>query len=166
MANLNTYPSHKSMGFEISSDFHDHWDTCQLEPSAIAAFVFMGSWSAATRNGGFIPHEAPIAEKFSEYIPQLVEAGLLYEAPDGWDMDHGKHYSRPLFRFLSGEWRPKIPAALRARVYERDGHVCLHCGTTENLSLDHIIPWSKGGPDTYENFQTLCRSCNARKGNR
>jgi len=59
--------------------------------------------------------------------------------------------------------RKAIPRALRQAIYDRDGHLCLHCGTTERLSLDHIIPWSKGGPDTYENLQTLCRSCNSRK---
>lgn len=64
-----------------------------------------------------------------------------------------------------GQRRP-IPSALRARVYERDGHACLHCGVTEDLSLDHIYPFSLGGRETFENLQTLCRSCNSRKGAR
>ena len=65
-------------------------------------------------------------------------------------------------------WRNRVPisAKLRARVYERDGHACVHCGATEPLSIDHIVPWSKGGPDVFENFQTLCRPCNSRKGAR
>lgn len=62
--------------------------------------------------------------------------------------------------------RKKIPDALRLKVYERDGYACLHCGTTERLSLDHIHPFSLGGPDTFENLQTLCRPCNSRKGAR
>lgn len=57
-----------------------------------------------------------------------------------------------------------IPRLLRLRVFERDGYACLHCGTQENLSCDHIVPESKGGPTTFENLQTLCRSCNSRKG--
>lgn len=60
--------------------------------------------------------------------------------------------------------RPPIPPELRAAVYERDGHACLICKTPENLTLDHIWPFSRGGEDTFENLQTLCRSCNARKG--
>ena len=41
---------------------------------------------------------------------------------------------------------------------------CLHCGTRRYLSLDHIIAESRGGPSTIENLQTLCRSCNSKKG--
>lgn len=62
--------------------------------------------------------------------------------------------------------RPRISDELRAEVYARDGHACLHCGATQGLSLDHIYPWSLGGEDVLENLQTLCRSCNSKKGAR
>jgi 5-methylcytosine-specific restriction endonuclease McrA len=55
---------------------------------------------------------------------------------------------------------------LRPFVYERDGHRCQHCGTGKSLSLDHVIPRSKGGPTTLENLQTLCCPCNSSKGDR
>lgn len=78
------------------------------------------------------------------------------------------HWARgmKLKRFPDGRVRAKIADSLRAAVYERDGRACLHCGATERLSLDHIHPWSLGGPDTLENLQTLCRPCNSRKGAR
>ncbi len=59
-----------------------------------------------------------------------------------------------------------IPEELRWKVFSRDGHKCRHCGSGEMLRADHIIPESKGGEMTLENLQTLCRSCNSRKGNR
>lgn len=62
--------------------------------------------------------------------------------------------------------RAFLPAKLRRSVYERDGYRCVVCGDTEPLTLDHIHPWSLGGPDSFENLQTLCRSCNSRKGAR
>lgn len=71
---------------------------------------------------------------------------------------------RKLRRYGLDRLRAKIPDVLRLEVYARDGFACLHCGTTERLSLDHIYPWSLGGPDTLENLQTLCRPCNSRKG--
>ena len=40
---------------------------------------------------------------------------------------------------------------------------CLCCGTTEKLSLDHIIPIVRSGDNTKENAQVLCRSCNSKK---
>lgn len=69
-------------------------------------------------------------------------------------------------RFRRFSDRDYIPKSVRAAVYERDGWRCLHCGTGAELSLDHIIPWSHGGPDTDENLQTLCRPCNSSKGAR
>lgn len=59
--------------------------------------------------------------------------------------------------------RASIPDSTRAAVLERDGHACQSCGSTADLTLDHVYPWSLGGPDTVENLQTLCRPCNSRK---
>lgn len=60
--------------------------------------------------------------------------------------------------------RLAIPAWKRCAVYERDGGACLECGTTVDLTLDHIHPFSKGGSDEMDNLRTLCRPCNSRKG--
>ena len=62
--------------------------------------------------------------------------------------------------------RARIPIPLRQQVLARDGYRCRQCGATERLEMDHIHPWSKGGEDTLENLQVLCRSCNFRKGDR
>lgn len=43
---------------------------------------------------------------------------------------------------------------------------CSFCGTKENLSIDHIIPLSRGGSHTVGNMMTLCRPCNSSKGNK
>lgn len=62
--------------------------------------------------------------------------------------------------------RRRMSQKVRRAVYERDGHVCLHCGSTEKLTVDHIFPVSRGGADDLSNLQTLCHSCNAKKGAR
>lgn len=59
-----------------------------------------------------------------------------------------------------------IPKRLRLAVFARDGHECLHCGATEDLSCDHVVPESRGGATTLDNLQVLCRPCNSRKGAR
>ena len=54
----------------------------------------------------------------------------------------------------------------RSLIMKRDGHKCLYCGATENLTIDHIHPASRGGENTWENMATSCNSCNVKKGNR
>ena len=52
----------------------------------------------------------------------------------------------------------------------RDNFVCQYCGKTiteyGDATVDHIIPQSRGGKDTYENLVLACKSCNSAKGNR
>ncbi|MDX3109700.1 HNH endonuclease [Nonomuraea angiospora] len=101
---------------------------------------------------------------------QLVQQGEIIVAPlalscyDDDPIDIATIVNRQRFpRFAA---RPAIPATVRAMVYARDGHACRHCGATADLSIDHIHPFSRGGSDDLENFQTLCRPCNSRKGAR
>jgi hypothetical protein len=54
----------------------------------------------------------------------------------------------------------------RNMIYKRDGHSCQYCGSTRNLTIDHVIPRSKGGGDTWENLVACCDKCNVAKGNK
>jgi 5-methylcytosine-specific restriction endonuclease McrA len=57
----------------------------------------------------------------------------------------------------------------RARIYMRDKFRCQYCGvkkTAGDLTLDHILPRSRGGDNSPVNVVTACVSCNGRKGNR
>lgn len=58
---------------------------------------------------------------------------------------------------------PIIPH-LREWVIARDGGICVSCDTTDDLTVDHIQPVIKGGRTDPDNLQTLCRSCNSKKG--
>lgn len=57
-----------------------------------------------------------------------------------------------------------VSEKLRNKVFNRDGNRCLKCGSQLNLSIDHIVPFSRGGGTTEANLQTLCLSCNISKG--
>ena len=61
--------------------------------------------------------------------------------------------------------RPPIPREIVDAIWRRDGGKCVYCGSTENLQIDHIIPFSKGGATCIENLQILCQKCNAKKSN-
>ena len=43
------------------------------------------------------------------------------------------------------------------------GHICLCCKESKPLTVDHVVPLSKGGSNTIDNLQPLCASCNSRK---
>ena len=68
--------------------------------------------------------------------------------------------------FPEANKRPPIPKEVVDVVWRRDGGKCVYCGSTENLQLDHIIPFSKGGATTVENLQLLCQKCNLQKSNK
>ena len=55
----------------------------------------------------------------------------------------------------------------KKNVLVRDGFKCAYCGTErQKLTIDHIIPKSKGGKATFENCVTSCKPCNNIKGDR
>jgi len=62
--------------------------------------------------------------------------------------------------------RRSLSKAVFKRLLEKYNFKCNSCNSTENLSIDHIKPVSKGGKDTFDNLQILCKSCNSRKGSR
>ncbi len=57
----------------------------------------------------------------------------------------------------------------RKNIYKRDNNICQYCGKKfqpEDLNLDHILPSSRGGKDSWENVVCSCVPCNLRKANR
>jgi hypothetical protein len=63
-----------------------------------------------------------------------------------------------------------VPVSLRFKIMQRDGFRCTACGNSPaidrrcRLEIDHVVPWSKGGPTEPANLRTLCSVCNAGKG--
>lgn len=53
---------------------------------------------------------------------------------------------------------------IRDEVFKIHGEKCLCCGSTNKISIDHIIPVYLGGENIISNFQPLCKSCNSKKG--
>jgi len=53
---------------------------------------------------------------------------------------------------------------IREFIFKRDKYKCLCCGSFKNLYIDHIVPINKKGENKISNLQTLCKSCNSKKG--
>lgn len=55
----------------------------------------------------------------------------------------------------------------KSDIYERDGYLCVYCGIKPSiLTVDHVVPKSRGGLSTFDNLVTSCSSCNNKKGDR
>ncbi|KAL5198181.1 hypothetical protein ABZP36_001693 [Zizania latifolia] len=52
----------------------------------------------------------------------------------------------------------------RKNILYRDGFTCQYCTSVDNLTIDHVIPTSRGGKWEWENLVTACSRCNSRKG--
>jgi 5-methylcytosine-specific restriction endonuclease McrA len=52
----------------------------------------------------------------------------------------------------------------RRAVFARDNWTCQYCGARSQLTVDHVVPRSKGGPSTWDNIVASCAPCNRRKG--
>src|ERR1035438_6041053 len=53
----------------------------------------------------------------------------------------------------------------RRAVFARDDWMCQYCRSRSNLTVDHVVPRSKGGVSSWENIVASCAPCNRRKGN-
>lgn len=62
--------------------------------------------------------------------------------------------------------RAIISEELRNEIFSRDGYQCVLCKATDNLGIDHIVPFSRGGETKKSNLRTLCKKCNSKKGSR
>ena len=66
----------------------------------------------------------------------------------------------------------RVPRAIQRKIsrralFARDGWRCVYCGTSGGrLTLDHVVPRSRGGESVWENVVTACAPCNLRKGDR
>jgi len=78
------------------------------------------------------------------------------------------NYVRPvIIRLLEYiKYRPRISKVSRRRIFQRDNHTCQYCGTKRNLTIDHILPRSRGGGNSWQNLTTSCSRCNSLKGDR
>jgi 5-methylcytosine-specific restriction endonuclease McrA len=73
-----------------------------------------------------------------------------------------------LLNAFNGFVRREVPFS-RQSIYERDRNICQYCGKSfsrPRLTIDHVVPQSRGGLDTWDNLVVACLKCNVRKGSR
>src|SRR5699024_10116299 len=98
----------------------------------------------------------------------MDKAEMLHDYPELKIRTVRKDYSYPsvirLYRYIHLPYRNIVLS--RYNVMKRDGNHCQYCGSSRNLTIDHVLPRSRGGTDSWENLTTACDQCNVTKGNR
>ena len=112
-----------------------------------------------------------------------VDAADFYMRTIMWSNRELGKYVRSLFKLLEDEkydelqecplvigihegfiYRRNLPSSTKREILAAGE--CLFCGTTDNLTVDHIKPWSKGGTHDSFNLQCLCFKCNILKSDK
>lgn len=71
-----------------------------------------------------------------------------------------------LIKFIRTLYKTKVPFSKKS-VLIRDGMACTYCGNdTSKLTIDHIVPKTRGGKSTFENTVASCKTCNNTKGSK
>jgi 5-methylcytosine-specific restriction endonuclease McrA len=71
-----------------------------------------------------------------------------------------------LIKLIRTLYVSRVPFS-KKNVLVRDGFICAYCGAKrQRLTIDHIIPKSKGGKANFENCVSSCKPCNNKKGDR
>lgn len=97
------------------------------------------------------------------------EKATLVENGRGYIQSVSRKFQAPSIIRLSRMIRRPHPVIKlsKAEVFRRDNYTCQYCGKkTSDLTIDHIIPRSKGGAHAWENLVAACPSCNHKKGGR
>lgn len=158
--------------FKVGGHIASHPAALRTDLAAIGLWVLAGSWCARHSLEGFVPRGIlPLLRGNESLAEQLVLSGLWKRRKGGYQFvqDVPAVPGCPplgLCGWDRGDYRKKIADPIRDYVFQRDNYKCVLCGSDEDLSLDHIHPWSKGGKDTIENLRVLCKPCNSSKGAR
>ena len=70
-----------------------------------------------------------------------------------------------LIKLIRTIYRTKVVFS-KKNVISRDRHTCQYCGSHDKLTIDHVVPVSRGGKSTFENCVAACQECNSKKGNK
>jgi 5-methylcytosine-specific restriction endonuclease McrA len=133
-----------------------------LESNPISYCPMCGDDSESARNSAY---------EYSVVVPGAAVCFSCAEkiANAFWMKHSGEWLTRenpPAAPRRPGPRKETITPGLRKKVFERDAYRCCQCGSYKDLQCDHMLPESKGGKAVIENLQTLCKSCNCRKGAR
>ena len=97
------------------------------------------------------------ATAVEEYEEEISSPSITFKIPSVIVL-------KTVVKFISTGIRPS-----RNNILWRDKNQCQYCGVIESprdMTIDHVVPRSRGGENTWSNLITCCKKCNQKKGNR
>ena len=162
----------------IKPEFFTSEDIVALSPHA--RLLYIALWCEADKEGRmtwkpntfklrYLPGDAVDIQVLAT---ELVQSGLVVLYGDGYAVIpkfrlHQHINPRESVSTIPAppgdvpEMPSRVSRDVSELVYERDGNACVRCGSTNDLTLDHILPQSIGGPHIAENLRVMCRACNS-----
>ena len=127
----------------------------------------------------FKEHAEVICVEDGQYLQYDFE-GWMAIADIQWELERERHdwvqavrYAVAVPRVIRLYAYDRIPRErvrlTRRNLFARERNQCMYCGhhfSTADLTIDHVVPRSQGGGESWENLVAACRACNARKGGR
>lgn len=172
----------------IKPGFFANDDLADISP--LGRLLFIGLWTLADREGRLEDRPRRIKAEVLPYddcnpddlLQSLHDHGFIHRYEVGgikclqvvnFTKHQDPHYKEKASELPapdghedSGKTAGGVSESVRQAVFDRDGRACKECKSTDDLSIDHIVPRSKGGSHDEDNLQTLCRRCNSAKSNR
>ncbi len=129
----------------------------------------------------FLPVQTAIVNVMRDMASVLDVEDYLLLTFEEWvalGRDTGRHIRTPSREISApevivlkkyGERPPRKVVFNRPNLGKRDAFTCQYCGlalSSDDLTIEHVLPRSRGGPTTWENCVSACEECNARKADR
>jgi len=96
------------------------------------------------------------------------KAEVVETYEDDYIMTYTKKVLRPkvirLLNLVNLPYRKLAPT--KENIFKRDNFTCMYCPSKKNLTLDHVLPRSRGGKNTWKNLVACCSKCNCKKDNK
>lgn len=117
-----------------------------------ADYLPIGTIPVARAISLIVRERVEVVEKYTDVLLKTVKTAFTFPAVIR------------LLKYVKVAFVKRSPS--RSSIYKRDKYKCVYCSTSNDLTLDHVIPKSKGGKNTWSNLVTACKKCNSRKGDR